>query len=394
MEYHHKRLFSPVFILILVIIAAGLSQGLLLPVLSIFMEERGISSSVNGLHAAALYIGSFGMSLVAVKVLERIGFKKLILGGMVLVMVALPLFPLISNLEVWFILRLLVGIGDNALHFASQLWMMLITPPNQRGRNISIYGMSYGIGFSIGPLAIRLLPYGQLVPFLLLAILFALVALLVYLQMPDTMPDKLDEGKGKASGSRKTLRIYRLAWFALIPSVLYGYMEAAMNSNFPIYGLRTGLTAGEIATLLPFFGIGGLILQLPLGYLSDRYGRKIILMIAGSLGGLLFLIVPLIGSDYFGLLVIFMLTGGLVGSFFSLGLAYAADILPRHLLPTANVIASIHFNIGSIAGPNLGGAAMHFGSAGLLFVILGLFYLTFSVAGLLFRPKLGINHKL
>lgn len=167
-----------------------------------------------------------------------------------------------------------------------------------------------------------------------------------------------------------------------------------MNSNFPIYGLRTGLTAGEIATLLPFFGIGGLILQLPLGYLSDRYGRKIILMIAGSLGGLLFLIVPLIGSDYFGLLVIFMLTGGLVGSFFSLGLAYAADILPRHLLPTANVIASIHFNIGSIAGPNLGGAAMHFGSAGLLFVILGLFYLTFSVAGLLFRPKLGINHKL
>lgn len=389
MEYHHKRLFSPVFILILVIIAAGLSQGLLLPVLSIFMEERGISSSVNGLHAAALYIGSFGMSLVAVKVLERIGFKKLILGGMVLVMVALPLFPLISNLEVWFILRLLVGIGDNALHFASQLWMMLITPPNQRGRNISIYGMSYGLGFSIGPLAIRLLPYGQLVPFLLLAILFALVALLVYLQMPDTMPDKLDEGKGKASGSRKTLRIYRLAWFALIPSVLYGYMEAAMNSNFPIYGLRTGLTAGEIATLLPFFGIGGLILQLPLGYLSDRYGRKIILMIAGSLGGLLFLIVPLIGSDYFGLLVIFMLTGGLVGSFFSLGLAYAADILPRHLLPTANVIASIHFNIGSIAGPNLGGAAMHFGSAGLLFVILGLLFLTFSVAGLLFRPEAG-----
>ncbi|GAA0137224.1 MFS transporter [Paenibacillus sp. YSY-4.3] len=387
MEYHHKRFVSPVFILILVVIVAGLSQGLLLPVLSIFMEERGISSSVNGLHAAALYIGSFGMSLIAVKVLKRIGFKKLILGGMVLVMVALPLFPLISNLEVWFVLRLLVGIGDNALHFASQLWMMLITPPNQRGRNISIYGMSYGIGFSIGPLAIRLLPYGQLVPFLLLAILIALVALLVYLQMPDTVPDKLDEGKEEASGPRKTLLIYRLAWFALIPSMLYGYMEAAMNSNFPIYGLRTGLTAAEISTLLPFFGIGGLILQLPLGYLSDRYGRKIILMIAGSLGGLLFLIVPLIGSDYFGLLLIFMLTGGLVGSFFSLGLAYAADILPRHLLPTANVIASIHFNVGSIVGPNLGGVAMHFGAAGLLFVILGLFYLAFTVAGIMFRPE-------
>lgn len=394
MELQQKRLISPVFILIMVVIVAGLSQGLLLPVLSIFMEERGIPSSVNGLHAAALYIGSFGMSLVAVKVLERIGFKKLILGGMVLVTAAFPLFPLISNLEVWFILRLLVGIGDNALHFASQLWMLLITPPHQRGKNISIYGMSYGIGFSIGPLAIKLLPYGRLVPFLLLTILFALVALLVYLKMPDTVPDKMNEGQEQASGQRKVTRIYRLAWFALIPSLLYGYMEAAMNSNFPIYGLRTGLTTGQISTLLPFFGIGGLILQLPLGYLSDRYGRKIILMIAGSLGGLLFLIVPLIGNHYFGLMLIFMVTGGLVGSFFSLGLAYAADILPRHLLPTANVIASIHFNLGSIVGPNFGGIAMHFGSAGLLFVFLGLFYLLFTIAGFVFRPKVGINQQI
>lgn len=162
-----------------------------------------------------------------------------------------------------------------------------------------------------------------------------------------------------------------------------------MNSNFPIYGLRTGLTAGDISTLLPFFGIGGLILQLPLGYLSDRFGRKIILMLAGSLGGFLFLIVPLIGSHFFGLMLIFMVTGGLVGSFFSLGLAYAADILPRHLLPTANVIASIHFNLGSIVGPNLGGIAMHYGSAGLLFVFLGLLYLAFTVSGFVFRPDAG-----
>ena len=75
----HHRIFTPTFILISVIIIAGLSQGLLLPVLSIFMEERGISSSVNGLHAAALYVGSFAMSLVAEKLLRRTGFKLLLL---------------------------------------------------------------------------------------------------------------------------------------------------------------------------------------------------------------------------------------------------------------------------------------------------------------------------
>lgn len=64
------------FILIAVVVAAGLSQGLLLPVLAIFLERMGISSSMNGLNAAALYVGSFAMTLVAERLLGLIGFKS------------------------------------------------------------------------------------------------------------------------------------------------------------------------------------------------------------------------------------------------------------------------------------------------------------------------------
>ncbi|WP_281278178.1 MFS transporter [Paenibacillus anaericanus] len=385
-----KRYLSPSIILIIVIIMSGLSQGLLLPVLSIFMEERGISSSVNGLHAASLYIGSFAMALVAERLLGLAGFKKLLFSGLVMVFVALPLFPFVSDLRIWLLLRLLVGAGDSAIHFASQLWLLLISPPGQRGRNISIYGMSYGLGFSLGPLGIRLLPYGEWVPFVLLSFLTALIAILVYHQMPNTYPETTESVKERGQ-TRKYALIYRLAWFALLPSLMYGYMEASMNSNFPIYGLRTGLSSGQISTLLPFFGIGGLILQLPLGFLSDRFGRKGVLMAAGVGGGILFLLVPLCGNNYLSLALLFMGAGGLVGSFFSLGLAYAADILPRNLLPAANVIASFHFSLGSIIGPNLGGSVMELGSVGLLFVILGSTYLLFTVSGIFFRPKLTKN---
>ncbi|MNN49511.1 Major Facilitator Superfamily protein [compost metagenome] len=82
-----------------------------------------------------------------------------------------------------------------------------------------------------------------------------------------------------------------------------------------------------------------------------------------------------------------MLAGGLVGSFFSLGLAYAADILPKHLIPAANVIASFHFSLGSIIGPNLGGQVMEMGKAGMLFTLLGSAYLIFSIAGLAFSKN-------
>ncbi|WP_059054573.1 MFS transporter [Paenibacillus senegalimassiliensis] len=382
-----KPIFSPTVILIGVIIIAGLSQGLLLPVLSIFMEQRGVSSSVNGLHAAALYVGSFAMSLVAERLLRRTGFKKLLLSGVVLVMVALPLFPLVADVRIWLVLRILVGIGDSAIHFTSQLWMLLLSPPEKRGRNISLYGMSYGLGFSIGPLGIRLLSYGHAIPFVILSVLFLVMVVLVVVYLPNRSPESMDS-KEQAGAPRQVLHIYRLAWFALIPALLYGYMEASMNSNFPIYGLRSGLSSEDISSLLPFFGIGGLLLQLPLGLLSDRFGRKKVLMTAGLTGGLLFMAVPLAGNDFVAILLLFMGAGGLVGSFFSLGLAYAADLLPRHLLPVANVIASFHFNFGSIAGPNLGGMAMQWGAAPLLFVFLGAAYVLFSLLGFAFRGNM------
>lgn len=375
-------------ILLIVIVAAGISQGLLLPVLSIFLEQMGVSSSMNGMNAAALYVGSFAMTLVAERTLGALGFKKLVSAGLVLVLVSVLLFPLFPSVKVWFILRLLVGIGDSAVHYAAQLWVLLVTPEESRGRNISIYGMSYGLGFSLGPLGIPLLQYGNSVPFIVLAVLVMLVLILVLLKLPDLRPEKL---KGEQRPVRRFRRSYAFAWYALIPALLYGYMESGINSNFPVYGLRVGLTEHQIALLLPFIGIGGLVLQLPLGMLSDRFGRKKILMICGILGGLSFALVPTAGTSTVGIMLLLMLAGGMIGSFFSLGLAYAADILPKLLLPAANVIASFHFNIGSIAGPNIGGTLMQYGWNAGLFIVLGLGFMAFGFLGFAVRKKTSVG---
>ncbi|PYY25387.1 MFS transporter [Paenibacillus illinoisensis] len=375
---------SNYLILIIVIVVAGISQGLLLPVLSIFLEQKGVSPGLNGLNAAALYVGSFAMTLVAERLLGAVGFKKLIVGGLLFVMFPLILFPYLPDIKIWFILRLVVGIGDSALHYAAQLWVLLVTAPEKRGRYISLYGMSYGLGFSIGPLGIKLLGFGEAVPFWVLFVCMGAVLLLVLMKLPDTKPEKAEHGQ---LPERRFRRSWAWAWYALIPALLYGYMEAGMNSNFPVYGLRIGLDASQISSLLPFVGIGGLFLQLPLGILSDRFGRKKVLMSAGIAGGVMFMLVPVAGTHFWWTLVLLTVAGGLVGSFFSLGLAYAADILPKALLPAANVVASFHFTIGSILGPNLGGQMINWISPGSMFILLGCFYLLFGAAGVLFQHK-------
>lgn len=373
------------FILISVVVAAGLSQGMLLPVLAIFLERMGVSSSMNGLNAAALYVGSFGMTLVAERVLGLVGFKKLIIAGLILVMLSLIAFPIIPSVGIWFVLRIMVGVGDSALHYAAQLWVLMMSSASNRGRSISFYGMSYGLGFSIGPLGIILLNYGEAVPFIVLGLLFLFVLLMVLFKLPDLKPERHPSGEVFEKGRFK--KSYRLAWYALMPAFLYGYMEAGINSNFPVYGLRSGFTIEQISSLLPFVGIGGLILQLPLGIWSDRFGRKRVLTVAGIVGGLCFILIPVAGTSYWPVLILLTIAGGLVGSFFSLGLAYAADILPRNLLPAANVVASFHFNIGSIAGPNIGGTLIHIGWTSGMFILLGGVYIIFACSSIFFKNK-------
>ncbi len=376
---------SPSFrfwMLIGVVIVAGLSQGLLLPLLTILLEQRGVAPDQNGLNAAALYIGIFATMFFVEKPVRRYGYKPVITVGIIVVTIAVMLFPLWDHLIFWFVLRLIVGIGDSALHYATQLWIVSGSSPERRGRNISIYGMAYGTGFSLGPFGINLLGLGIWAPFVIVSMFFVII-LLLFQQVGNEVPEK--EEKREQTSAGRYSKALRIAWFALLPSFIYGYMESSLNSNFPIYGLRTGLTDTAISVLLPVLGFGGLLLQLPLGIWSDRIGRKPVLMIAGLTGAFAFLLVPFAGTHVWLIGVLFLVAGGMVGSFFSMGLAYAADILPRPLLPAANVIATIHYSIGSIIGPGIGGICLRYLPLSSMFVFLGGVYMLFALSGIRFN---------
>ncbi|MFC5651723.1 MFS transporter [Paenibacillus solisilvae] len=275
------------------------------------------------------------------------------------------------------------GVGDSALHYCTQLWIVSSSPADKRGY-ISLYGMAYGVGFSIGPLGINLMRFRDAVPFITSAVFFVLILLLVA-KLPHQFPEKV--AKAALPAGNWHVMAYRFAWFALIPGFLYGLMEASMNSSFPLYGLRIELSEQWISLLLPALGIGSLLLMFPLGMLSDRIGRKPVLMACGLAGGLLFLTVPLAGNHAAALLVLLALIGGVIGSFYSLGLAYPADVLPKVIMPTANVIASIHFSIGSLLSPSIGGYGIRYVSVYSMFILLDLAYLLFAICGFFFKKR-------
>jgi MFS family permease len=374
------------YVLILVVAIAGMSQGLTLPLLSILLEKQGISSVANGFNAAALYIGILFVSPWLELVLRRFGYRTTIIAGMVLVTVTTLLFPVFQNYLVWFWLRFLLGIGDSALHYASQMWVTAISPPERRGRDISLYGFAYGAGFSVGPLGMLLLPLGAWAPFLAVSLFYA-VSFYLLGRLQNTYPQVHEKS---ANTANRYSTVLRWGWLALLPPFLYGYMEATLNVNFPVYALRNGISTEWVSLILPAFVIGSLALQLPLGRWSDRIGRQKLMMGTAAVGAVMFFLFPLAGTDVWWMMLFSAIVGAAVGSFYSLGLALAADILPGSMVPTAGIMAGMNFSIASIMAPNFNGWLIDRFWQGSMFWVMSILLALFTVSGFFFRRS-GIN---
>lgn len=345
------------WILITLITISGFSQGMLMPLISVILEQNGISSSVNGLHATGLYLGILIASPFMEKPLRKFGYKPIIVFGGMLVFLSLALFPVWQALWFWFILRMTVGIGDQMIHFGTQTWITSTATKETRGRSISFYGLSFGLGFAIGPVMTRLLAVHEALPFLVSALLSALVLSLMLFVRNKWPDDAESEATAiKPSGSvKRFLETGKIAWVALLPGFGYGFLEAGLHSIFPIYGIRIGHDVNTLSLIIPCFALGSLITQIPLGTLSDKVGRQVVLRIVMIVGAICFLLAAQLEHSVISLYILFTLAGMFVGSLYSLGIAYMTDLLPRYLLPTGNLMVSITFSFGSMSGPILGG---------------------------------------
>ncbi|MCH5584819.1 MFS transporter [Shimazuella sp. AN120528] len=369
----------------------GITQGFLIPVISTMLEQMHLTPSVNGFSAAMLYVGMLFSMMFYSKLISRWGYRNTIIVGISILLISFVLFPFTYGIWWWSVLRFLVGIGNNIALLSCQVWLIATVDPAHKGKRLAQFGLMYGLGFGIGPLGLNLISHGYLIPFIALIILLV-VSLIVSFRLTKGYANfaKTNDKQQEVSASYKT--VYKISFLAMIPMLLYGILEVALSGNFPVYGLKLGLTKGEISLLITAFIWGSLVFQLPLGMLGDKIGRKNLLRILCSLGGFGMLFVPLVGDSFLGLFIILGLSGGFVGSLFSLGLAFMDDILPAHLLPKGSALCSMHYSVGSIIGPYLGGTLMQYMGISSLFYFLGLALIGFVALTFVFRSY-GITKK-
>lgn len=374
------------WILVSIVAISGFSQGMLLPLIAIIFEQDGVSSSMNGLHATGLYIGILIASPLMEAPLRRFGYKPIILAGGLAVAVSLALFPVWKSFWFWFFLRLAIGIGDHMLHFATQTWITSFSPKERLGRNISLYGLFFGLGFAAGPLMTGFVEINTSLPFIISSAVSLAAWLTVWL-LKNERPEQDLESTSFFGTMKRFGKVFKYAWVAFLPPFGYGFLEASLSGNFPVYAMRSGIGVEAVALLLPAFATGGILSQLPLGILSDRLGRRSVLLFITSTGFLTFTAAGFLENSTTGLLVCFFLAGTLVGSTFSLGISYMADLLPKQLLPAGNLMCGIFFSFGSISGPFIGGVAIELMKGISFFYVISTMLLLIFLALAAVRPE-------
>ncbi|MBM7095336.1 MFS transporter [Bacillus sp. H-16] len=395
MEQTAQPVNNPVFrywVLVGMVLIAGFSQGMLLPVLAVMLENAGIASSANGLNAAALYIGILLISPFIERPVRTFGYKPVIITGLLLVTVSLILFPFWQAFWFWFILRIIVGVGDNLIHFSTQVWISTTSSKEKRGRQLSIYGLAFGMGFGLGPLMTSLLSVNEFLPFII-ASSTSFIAWIFILFLRNEWPDNEIETAAKMGTMGRYKKVVKLAWFAFLPSFCFGYLEASLHGNYPVYALRAGIDIEWAAVLLSSFVFGSLFTQIPLGMLSDRVGRSKVLRVIIFFGLIAFLSMSTAEQNMWVLLTCFIIAGMLLGSLFSLGIAYMADLLPSSLLPTGNVMMAVLFALGSMTGPLAGGFFIELIGDGAIYYSISGMLLLMLIAGFIFDRTTGKNQE-
>lgn len=348
-EYERRKFI----VLVMIVSISGFSQGMLLPLISIIFEHDGVTSSMNGLHATGLYIGTLIISPFIEGPIRKFGYKPVILAGGFFVFVSLFMFPLWKSVVFWFVLRLIIGVGDSVIHFATQTWITSTTPNAKLGKSLAIYGLSFGVGFAVGPLLVKLISISEALPFIISSALSLIIWIFVFFlknEQPIVVSNEVEH-----KGIQRYKVTLKYGWVAFLPAFVDGFLDSSLNTMFPIYAIRDGFDIGMVTIILMAFSIGGIFSEIPLGILGDKIGRYKILLMALGGGAIVFMMASFFEHSQILVAGAFFVAGLLSGSIFSLSVTYMTDLTPKDLLTTGNLLCGISLSLGSISGPLVGG---------------------------------------
>ena len=335
---------SSIFAAVLLFMLGNSLLGIALP---LKMEAAGVASEMTGVVMAAYFAGLMAGCVYGRTVIFRVGHIRAFAGLSALNVGAILCHALIFDPVAWAVLRFVTGLCLAVLFAALESWLNDRLDNANRGRVLGVYMVINYCAMALGQLSINVWDLNSQGGFIAAALMTSLAIVPVALTRA--------EAPNLATAVPITLgELYRISPLAVTGAVCSGLMLGAFWGMGAIFGRNIGLTVFETSLFTGSYILGGLVLQIPIGRLSDRFDRRTVLcnVLAGAtmvcFAGLA---AGRIGDPLPVVLGLAALLGGAISNIYPLSIAQAFDYLDRDRYVAGASRLLMAFSFGAVAGP-------------------------------------------
>jgi MFS family permease len=353
--------------------------------LSTYLALR-LSSTVDGLWVGALmaayYLGLVLGGKVGHRLIARVGHIRAYVACAGVVTAAVLGHGLSDWLPSWLVLRALVGLGMMCQYMVIESWLNEQAESSTRGRVFSGYmGASY-LGLILGQLVLVVHP--GLGPELLMVVALCFALCLV----PVALTRKMHPSPLRPAPMDLRFYLKRVP-LSLTTIAVAGLLIGAFYGLAPLYGTRMGLSTEQVGWFMGCLILAGVLVQVPLGWLSDRYDRIRLIRGCATLLALASLPLAILTEVTVGIMLIAgFVVCALQFCLYPLAVALANDHVEAERRVSLTAVLLVVFGVGACVGPLLAGAMMRLLGPNMLYVYVCLCALILAIR---IRPELATH---
>jgi len=365
-----RNTLASVFALLLSYGLLLLANGLFATLIGVRTKIEGFSNEVVGFIASGYFVGLLVGAFLAVRVVASVGHIRAFAVFASLMSISALAHPLWINAPAWAVMRSLAGFSMAGMIMVTESWLNERSNNQNRGRVLALYMITNYFAAGCGQYILPLADPGGFKLFSIASIIFSLAlvpVLLTHASAPRPVP--LQRASIADLWRLSPLGSFGVFCAGLTNSVFYGLG--------PVYAHDIGLSLTQTSTFMASVIAGGLLLQWPVGRLSDRIDRRTVLTgVALVSAAAAAAIVVTTGGRHLWLYATGIVYGGFTFTLYSISSAHANDFAdPEQRVRTSSGLL-ITYAVGAVIGPIIAGLLMGALGARGLFAWTGIVYMT------------------
>ncbi|MDX0517496.1 MFS transporter [Sinorhizobium medicae] len=313
--------------------SVAVGNGMMLAYVPFVLTRSTAPDWVAGAAVTAIAFGSLIGCLMGGSLIRRVGHARAFSCSMALVILAALTISLGVHPLLWVVARGLYGIAASMNFIITQSWLNHVSENHRRGRAMALFYMAYVIGLGAGAWLFGQIPSeGNLAP--VITIFFTALAILpIGLTRLPTPP-------APARVSIDIPMVWRISPVAFVGVLASGGLSMLVQGFTPIYAAANSVSQKDVAALMFVMQFGLLFIQYPLGALSDRTDRRIVMVVTCALviaAGFAALAVSF--DNLILLMLVFAIFAGAVETVYSIANAHTNDRTePADFVPLASTM--------------------------------------------------------